>query len=87
MIPRAVPSETFRRAGWRQTLVLRGLLEVPSGSRRTLAGMPHDAPRGVYSERLALGVVVVQRIAQTDEGFGQSKAHESDALETKEIAR
>ena len=76
MIHRAVPSETFR-----------GLLEVQSGSCRTLAGMPHDAPRGVYSERLALGVVDVQMITRTDEGFGQSKARESDPLETKEIAR
>ncbi len=49
--------------------------------------MPHDALRGVYSERLALGVVDVQRIARTDEGFGQSKARQSDAIETKEIAR
>lgn len=41
----------------------------------------------VTPERLALGVVEVQMIARTDEGFGQSKARQNDPFETKEIAR
>ena len=60
-----------------------------SGPLRSLTtrGYLDHTTLAVTPERLALGVVDVQRIARTDEGFGQSKARASDPLETKEIAR
>ncbi len=56
------------------------------GALKTRGHLDHTM-LAVTPERLALGVVDVQMITRTDEGFGQSKQRQNDPLETKEIAR
>lgn len=58
----------------------------PLRSLKTRGYLDHTT-LAVTPERLALGVVDVQMISRTDEGFGQSQQRQNNPLETKEIVR